>query len=515
MSSASSARQTGDEAQQYLFWLWAARMLSGTEMAEVGFETGDFRAFDDVAARFQSPRPDGQGGFVDEEHVQAKFSVAGGKVLTGESLADPTLINATNISLLQRLRDAVDQAQREGRRCLFRLWSPWPVEPGSFLHSMIDTTHGALRLDRLFDGKTVRSPSGKLRKCWADNLGVGVDDEAELRRILRPLRIECDTRTLSRIRLELSDILPLAGLKPIADGSRADCYPSLIQRLHREGGRWFRPQTLIDACKHDGLWVGRPDIPSPATRIGIRTFYRFAEGLEDETDALACLSQYFTGRHIRDPQLWTTEILPRLMTFLGTNLTAGGRFRLAMPAVGSIAFTAGYLAEPKLGATFEIIQAGVSGTTTWQCGATDGETDLAWKFEVVDLGRTGGELAVAISATHTILEHVTTFVRQQLPGVGTLVHLALVKVGQDALAGGGHAFRAAQEAITLIAQHNSNLGFDGATHLFWAAPNGLTFMLGQLARALGPIVLYEFDFEGIGHSRYAASLALNPAIRLP
>ncbi len=61
MSSAISARQIGDEAQQYLFWLSAGRMLARREIAEVGYETGHFRVFDDVAIRFSAPRPDGFG----------------------------------------------------------------------------------------------------------------------------------------------------------------------------------------------------------------------------------------------------------------------------------------------------------------------------------------------------------------------------------------------------------------------------------------------------------------------
>lgn len=103
---------------------------------------------------------------------------------------------------------------------------------------------------------------------------------------------------------------------------------------------------------------------------------------------------------------------------------------------------------------------------------------------------------------------------QQLPQIGKVIHLSLTKVGQDSLANGGHAFRAAQQAVNAIAQQRSNLGTTGRTHLFWSAPNGLSFMLGQLARSLGAITLYEFDFEGNGEGRYVASLSLNPSVRL-
>ncbi len=161
---------------------------------------------------------------------------------------------------------------------------------------MVDKCQGALRLDLLFEGKTARSETGKLRKCWTGALGLQLNDEAELRRILRPLRIEYDPRTLEHIRLHVSDILPLAGLRPISASDRADCYPLLIQRLHREGRRWFGPDDLIEVCKHDGLWIGQPSVPVPVKTLGIRTFIRFAGGLEDETDDFVCLSEFFTDR---------------------------------------------------------------------------------------------------------------------------------------------------------------------------------------------------------------------------
>ena len=514
MSSSSSARQFGDEVHQYLFWLWAARMLAGRDVLEVGYETGDFRAFDDVGVRYASPRPDGLGGFFDEDHVQAKFSVAGGKVLTGESLANPALINATNVSLLERLRDAVDKAESEKRRCRFVLYSPWPIEPDSLLDRMVDKAQGALRLELLFKGKTDRSESMRLRKCWAENLKVDINDESGLRRVLRPFRIEYESKTLEWIRAEFTDKMPAAGLRPISGGCRVDRYPGLIQSLHREGRRWFSSEHLIEACTHEGLWAGRPKDLVPVKRLGIRTFRRFAEGLEDETDSLVCLTEFFTDRRIRHAGLWKAEVLPQLVDFLGKHLKPGDRFQLHLPAVASVAFAAGYLAEPKLGASFEVSQRGISGTNIWRCGMTDEDSGQLWAEEIIGLGRAGDELAVAISVTQPVLKDVKVFVEQRLPAVSRVLHLKLLGVGQDAVKGGGHAFRATRQAVDEICRQKATLGTTGRIHLFWASPNGLTFMLGQLARPLGPIALYEFDFEGVAEGRYLPSLSLDPSVRL-
>tara|TARA_R110002072_G_scaffold161403_1_gene312931 strand:- start:37756 stop:39303 length:1548 start_codon:yes stop_codon:yes gene_type:complete len=514
MSSASSARQLGDEAHQYLFWQFSGRMLAKCQITAVGFETGEFTAFDDVAVKFAKPRPDGLGGYFNEDHIQSKFSVAGGKVLTGEGLTDPRLINATKISLLERLRDAVNKAENEGRRCSFTLSSPWPIEQGSLLDQMRDAAQGALRLNLLFEGKTVKSESGKLRKFWADCLKLDMNDEAELSRILRPLRIHVESRTLDQIRSHVSDLLPSAGLLPIDDCSRTDSYPLLIQRLHREGQRWFGADQLIEACRHEGLWVGKPEIPRPITRLGIRTFKRFAEDLEDQTDEMICLTEFFSDRHIRHADDWEGKVLPGLRSFLGSKLAKGGRYRLLLPAVGSVAFTSGYLAEPKLGASFEVEQSGVGGTSIWQCGTAEGTESAGWSTHISDLGRAGGEFAVAISVTHPIAEAVQKFVESQLPAVGKLLNIELARTGHDSVRDGSHAFSIVKEAVDLIRSHGTAARATGRVHLFWAAPNAMAFMLGQLARPLGTITLYEFDFEGIVNGSYCPSLVLDPSIRL-
>ena len=50
----------------------------------------------------------------------------------------------------------------------------------------------------------------------------------------------------------------------------------------------------------------------------------------------------------------------------------------------------------------------------------------------------------------------------------------------------------------------------GQLHVFGAVPNGLMFFLGRLAHSLGPIQLYEHDFENNQSSRYRQSLSLPP-----
>lgn len=510
--SASSARQLGDEAHQYLFWNKVCRMLADGKIASVGYETEEFKAFDDVGIKYASPHPDGCGGHYDERHVQAKFSVGSEKQITGAALADPSLINASKVSLLQRLRDAVDSTNQAGRRCLFELWAPWQIDPGDVLAKMHRRDHGTLDMDKLFAGKTAGSESGKLREAWADHLEIDMNDRAEFDRIFGRLRLTQDMRSFTHIRDELSSIMPLAGLKPVDMACISDVYCTLIQRLSRDGSQWFLPSDIESICKAEGLWIGKPGLSIPATQLGIRSFSRFAESLEDSVDQLLCLQEFFDDRHIADVSHWHADVLPRLREFLSTNLNAGQLTRLHLPVVSSVAFTAGYLTEPKLGAKIEIVQPGSLGEVTWSA-SSDESASVNWVVDQQDLDTSADAIVVAISISHDVRQDVSTFANERISDARAVLDVRLDQVGQAAIRNGQHAFDAANQLSTLIKAKQAELSCVRA-HLFWAAPNSFAFLLGQASRTLGPISLYEFDFGGAGVGRYTPCFTLTPDSRL-
>ncbi len=45
-------------------------------------------------------------------------------------------------------------------------------------------------------------------------------------------------------------------------------------------------------------------------------------------------------------------------------------------------------------------------------------------------------------------------------------------------------------------------------HLFMAVPGAFSFFLGQRAVAIGPVTLYEYDYDGSNGSSYEPSLSL-------
>ena len=76
MGTAVTARQQGDDYQAYHFWMLAAEMLRPTaRIAEVGYEVGDYKSFDDVAVKYAQPRIHAHGIEIDADYFQIKFSV--------------------------------------------------------------------------------------------------------------------------------------------------------------------------------------------------------------------------------------------------------------------------------------------------------------------------------------------------------------------------------------------------------------------------------------------------------
>ena len=488
-------------------------MMQHGTIASIGYETQEFTAFDDVGVKYSNSIPDGRGGCFEEAHISVKFSVASAKSLTAEGLADPATINASKICILERLRDAVEKSEKEGRNCLFYLRSPWPIVSSDLLGKIHSRVNGALLLDVLFEGKTAQSKSGKIRKRWADVLKIEMDDREAFDGIFNRFRIQHEAKNFDEIRDSLSTQLTFAGLKPIDVSKNSDQYCTLIQRLSRTGSMWFDAESLRAACKQDDLWVGTPPALMPATTVGIRSFFRFSESLEDEVDELLCLTRHFEGRHIRNDDLWEQAVLPELQNFLSLNLKQGQSYRLHCPAVGSIAFASGYLVEPKLGASLEIYQPSQQGRALWSSTVGNG-SPVSWHSESVDANEDETDLVVAVSITQNIKQDVEAFLGKSIPTAKTLLHLNLKSTGHSALGDGQQSFAAADELSKIIAEKKLQLGCTGRIHLFWAAPNAFVFMLGQCSRPLGELQLHEFDFEGVGAGRYKKSTSLCPTFRL-
>lgn len=259
--------------------------------------------------------------------------------------------------------------------------------------------------------------------------------------------------------------------------------------------------------------AGEMEIQEAGTvAVGVRSFTRWAEGMEEETDRLLRLEGYFDERKIKGSDLWRAAVYPELEGFLMDAMRERKPYHLHLSAHVSIAFACGYVLDPKSGVEVAPVQRTPAGPELWRpdVGGARMEDEL-WDFDPVALSRAGKDVAVAVSATHPVLSDVRAYAHRKLPELGRILsYTVLPGPSHDSVRDATHGWRLAEELAQRM-RAERKAGEEGATlHLFAAAPVGLMFFLGRLSRGFGRCVLYEYDLEGGALGAYCPSLVFPP-----
>jgi hypothetical protein len=419
MAKAVVPRIQGDDYQARWFWVQACRLFEDhTKVIRVAYEKDNIKSFDDVVVFYTDGMLDHYDGHaLSADYYQVKFHVTAAGDITWKGMMDPAFINATSVSILQRLKNAQEQYAPNGLGCRFHLYTPWPVSSADPLAEVLSQTDGRIIWSNLAVGTSI-SKMGKVRAAWRDHLGINTDEELQI--ILRPLRITFGY-TLQRLRETLNDKLQLAGLAPVDDGCLVHPYDDLTRKLLQTGQTEFTRASIEAVCKQEKLWRGRA-MPEPgAYRVGIRSFLRWAEYLEDETEAMLCLLKYFDGRKITSPDLWHSHVFPEIDSFISRAFRTHQCYHLHLHTHASITFAAGYCLDPKAGVDVALVQSGLSGRELWRPEARyDPVTYATWAFSDTPQSPNGSDTAVALSVTHNVFSDVSTYVAQSLPQVRKL-----------------------------------------------------------------------------------------------
>lgn len=508
MAKAVAARMRGDEYQARVFWRQACGLFhEDTFMERVTYEEDSAKAFDDVGVFYRPGMVDEDGAPLTADHFQVKFHVRSNGALTATALITPAFINASSVSLLQRIKEAQQRLAPDGSGVRLIVYSPWPIDHHGALGEVHSLDDGRLIWQELSQG-TARSERGKVRALWREHLGLDHDDELEV--ILRPLRL-VHGPTFDDLGRYLNLALPGAGLAPVFADRRSNPYDQLPGKLLREGKTRFTRADIEDIARREGLWRGLPPREEPRYRAGIRSFARGTERLQEETDAMLCLIDYFDGRRIRSDDLWQSGVFARVASFLDEIIRDHQRIHLHLPALGSVAFAAGYCADSKLGVDVAPVQATAEGPRTWAPHPPSAREYPRWTFTKTDLDGEGDDVALAIGATHSITGDVEDYVARALPQVGRIITIAPpTGPGDRAVVDGGHAKDLVDHICNYLKCHRTPSERRGLLHIFSAAPNTLLFYLGQRARALGRCTLYEYDFDTVAPGAYAPSLSFPP-----
>jgi hypothetical protein len=510
MANAVIPRVQGDEYQARVFWLESTRLFADDGVVtSVGFEVDNVKAFDDVVVYYDGPDGSRVDPHVRADYFQVKFHVTNAGAFTAVALIDPAFIGAETVSLLERVRDAQQQHAPTGAEARFIIVSPWTIDPNDVLAKLVGNKSGEIRLDVLRKGGP-RSAMGKVRKMWKQRLDLGTDDALYV--VLRGLRIRCDYPTLDGLRERLNPLLVQAGMKPFEDGKLVHGYDTLPVKLLQEGRTHFTRSEMEGILARESLALPTVSRARPVARqLGIRSYARWAEHMEDETANMLCLLHRFDGRSIRDVDLWNASVLPAVGEFLTASVTGARALEIHLDTHGSIAFAAGWILDPKSGVVASPVQRSVgAGRVSWcvaEC-APCRDSEVWTQRNIVIAGR-APDVALVLNVTRAAIEAAEPFIREHVPSVGEIVSLTPCSGhGSGSVRDAAHARRLADEAAALVAAALQSLARHVRVHVFAAAPNGLMFFLGQAAHVWGRCVLYEHDFERRQELPYARSIQL-------
>jgi len=507
MAEAIAARTRGDDYQARVFWLHACRLFQPhSAVEEVAFEDPELRYFDDVSLYYKYGVPDERGGTILADHYQVKFHVDCSGCLTSDALMDPAFIGAKSRSLLQRMQDF--GTAYASAKIPFRLYfvSPWDTDSADPLAKLVSNQGGEIRLGVLFDGGSDQTAMGRVRRAWREHLEL--DDEG-LKGVLEPLRVVpryFDLKMLSEL---LNIRLGAVGLMPVGDHGQANVYDDLIKKVHQTGRVRFTRDQLREICERERLWQGTPAAPRPSEMYGIRSFLRWAEHMEDETDRMVCLVRYFDNREIRAPGLWASKVAPEVRELV-SQMKPGHSYHLLLDAHTSICFAAGYFLPLKSGIEVSVMQGTQGRRELWTPRPVDlSNGGVRWSIAQESVNSSGAEVAVAVSVTHDVNADVRAYVKAKLPKVGRiLIFSVLPSPGPAAIRDVDHAVSLAQDLASSVRTERTFEERKEAVHLFLSAPAGFSFFLGRLAQSFGPVVTYEYDFETNAPGAYQAGIRL-------
>ncbi len=510
MAKAVIPRMQGDDYQARFFWLQACRLFQPyTKVCHVGYELDRIKSFDDVVVKYSEPLCFERGDLVEADYFQVKFHVSQAGAFTCAAFIDPKFINAKSVSLLQRLHAAQNAFAPKGTGCRLIIVSPWIVHPDDPLATLVSNNGGEFHLDRLFDRTGDRSEMGRVRKMWRDHLGIGDD---ELKIVLRPLRVYKNAPTLVGINEDLNRQLDALGFLPVEAGQVVHPYDDLIKKLLAEGSNEFTRDILMAVTERESL---RRCELVPAEKdlipIGIRSFMRWAEHMEDETADMLCLVRHFDGRNVRNDRLWSDNIFPEVERFISKHSVSGKPSLLMLDTHASIAFASGYCLESKSGADIALVQRTRSGKEVWRAQSSTNSGNYAgWSVADIECRSDGHDVAVAISVTHDVAGDVKDYVERTLPSVHRILACSVEpRPGPGAVVDGSHALVLVEELASLLKRRTRDERA-AKLHIFASAPNAFMFFCGQMAKGFGQCTMYEYDFDSNALGAYQASISFPP-----
>ena len=474
--SASGARLAGDDYQHVLTWLHALELLLvDGDVTKIEFEADQAGNVDDlVVHRVDQPAI----------YHQIKFVVAQREPLTHEWFT--TRSKGSRPSPLQRFYKSYRELTSVGgvppEMALHTNRLPAPGDP---LLKHVSGTDCKL-VPRLLT-QTPRSAAGKIRKEWADHLGI---DEEELASLLGHLSIRSGREGLDDLEKQCGWAMRAVGYRPEPDALLSAV--GALRKLIRTGVRELDAEAVRAVAEELSLAVGKPRAtllvqslrpdPWPETATTAVNWVDLFEG--DDPGS---------RRQLKDPSDWNKRLKPEL----ALAVEKIRKHRLTdVDVQGTMRLSTGLLVGVSLSEVsgFKVAIMGREGE--W---ASDGPREtMDINREWIEIGQ-GEELAVALSVSQQMRDDVAAYIRDVGIPVGNLVvYSPAGGPARDAIEGPAEGLGLAASISSALREDNRD-GREGV-HLFQAGPLALAVMVGHLWNRMPTTQLYDDLGPGGGYA---------------
>ena len=242
----------------------------------------------------------------------------------------------------------------------------------------------------------------------------------------------------------------------------------------------FTAPEIRSICSQEGLWTGQ-ESNYDAPLVGIRSFLRFAEHMEDEVDHLLDLAGMFDGREIVAPEYWNAKVGPKIREFMTKSVAPLSQCHLYLSAHSSIAFAAGYELDPKSGTRVSLVQNTADGRSMWEFSPVTANCySNPWSVSAISAHPNGREVGIVLSVTHDACSEVLAHVQDHIPQLGHLLAFTISPdIGPMAVKDGGHAWRLAQEVVKTVRERHPRYAPHGSIAYIQRRPQWTGFPFGE------------------------------------
>jgi hypothetical protein len=464
--SPSGARIQGDDYQHLVAWYHALRMLDRESgVTGLSIEARGVDLVDDIIVHHRND-PD--------EHYQVKFSVDASHPIDEAFWTAPS---NSGRSILQRFWQA-----------FLNLHNAAPAPRlGLYTNRAIDTKHAILKLrdgQRGCLGPRLReaapgSEAGKLRKAWANHLGVA---EPELLVMLDCLELLTDQGPWSGLVTAASDRMDARGLK--RDALAVEQGVAAMRTWVKEGTRDIHREMLDAEIERRKL---RGETPWATLVVQAIDHHLWADAAQASVDWVDLFEGHEprTRRRLKDPALWNGRMREELHEACARIEKMGyGRVLVR----GHMRLTPAFLVGHCLPDTRHFrLACEQSNGERWSTESNPASMDLVSEPEELGLGE---DLAVGLSIARDLAADVRDCIHQARLPIRRFVHIRLPEIGNRSMPDAAHVIGWAMKVRDIVSQAARNPR-PAKVHLFAATPLAAALFLGHFWNRVPPTQLYE------------------------